>query len=120
LDRARASSAGSPPGFPPLRPERLFVQHYSRRPQQQVPPAAQPQAPPTAQRQAPPAPLPKGAVAMPPVANQHGMATCAKSGFRMPAVLHAASLSLVSKTYRSVLADRNWRAAMVEEHSALL
>jgi len=48
------------------------------------------------------------------------MSTRAKSGFRMPALYHAAPLSAVPKTYRSALADPNWRAAMVEEHDALL
>jgi len=37
----------------------------------------------------------------------------------MPASYHAAPLSAVPKTFRSALADPNWRAAM-EEHSALL
>ena len=66
------------------------------------------------------APLPKGAVAVPPVANQHSMGTHSKSGFRMPAVYHAVPLSPVPKTFRSALANPNWRAAMEEEHSALL
>jgi len=38
----------------------------------------------------------------------------------MPAAYHAAPLSAVPKTFLSALADPNWRAAMEEEHSALL
>jgi hypothetical protein len=38
----------------------------------------------------------------------------------MRATFHAAPLSPVPKTFRSALADPNWRAAMEEEHSALL
>ena len=34
--------------------------------------------------------------------------------------LHATDLSPVAKTYRGALADRNWLAAMVEKHDALL
>jgi len=34
--------------------------------------------------------------------------------------LHATDLSPVVKTYRGALADRNWLAAMVEKHDALL
>jgi hypothetical protein len=68
----------------------------------------------------PPAPLPKGAVAIQPVTNQHSMATHAKHGFRVPAQFHAAQLSPVPKTYRGGLADSSWRAAMEEEHAALL
>ena len=48
------------------------------------------------------------------------MATRAKSGFRIPALYHATPLSLVPKTFRSALAYPNWRAAMEEEHAALL
>jgi histone deacetylase 1/2 len=48
------------------------------------------------------------------------MGTRSKSGYRMPAAFHAAPLSLVPKTFRSTLVDPNWRAAMEEEHSALL
>jgi hypothetical protein len=48
------------------------------------------------------------------------MGTHAKSGYRMPAAYHAASLSPVPKTFRSALADRNWRSAMEDEHRALL
>jgi len=61
-------------------------------------------------------------MAVAPVSNEHTMATRAKSGYRMPArpILHAAGLSPVPKTYRSALVDPNWRAAMVEEHDALL
>jgi histone deacetylase 1/2 len=52
--------------------------------------------------------------------NQHPMMTRAKLGFRQPTVFHAVPLSLVPKTFRSALADPNWRAAMEEEHAALL
>jgi len=38
----------------------------------------------------------------------------------MLALYHAVPLSLVPKTFRSALADPNWRAAMEEEHGALL
>ena len=38
----------------------------------------------------------------------------------MPAAYHAVPLSPVPKTFRSALADPNWRGAMEEEHSALL
>jgi len=41
------------------------------------------------------------------VVNQHGMTTRAKSGFRQPALHHAASLSPIPKTFRSALADPN-------------
>jgi len=120
---------GPPPGFPPLHSARDFTYHYSRRPR---PPPVVPAAPapvpaaaaplPAASSSVPAAaaPLPKGAVAVPPVANQHSMGTRSKSGFRMPAAYHAVPLSPVPKTFRSALADPNWRAAMEEEHSALL
>nr|CAB3464295.1 unnamed protein product [Digitaria exilis] len=67
-----------------------------------------------------PVPLPKGTVPVPPVANQHDMTTRAKRGFRVPVLYHAAPLSPVPKTFCSALADPNWRAAMEEEHDALL
>ena len=117
-----ASSAGSPaplqaprgppPGFPPLWPARDFTYVYTRRPRE--PPAA-PAAAPAASAAAPAAPagtaalLPKGAVAVPPVANQHSMGTRSKSGYRMPAIYHAVPLSPMPKTFRSALADPNWR-----------
>ena len=47
------------------------------------------------------------------------MATRGKSGFRQPAAYTATVLSPVPKSYRSALADPNWRAAM-EEYGALL
>ena len=47
------------------------------------------------------------------------MGTRSKSGFRMPAAYHVVPLSPVPKTFRSALANPNWRAAM-EEHNALL
>jgi len=46
--------------------------------------------------------------------------TRAKDGFRVPVLYHAAPLSPVPKTFRSALADPNWRAAMEEEHTTLL
>jgi hypothetical protein len=52
--------------------------------------------------------LPKGAVPVPPVVNQHPMTTRAKRGLRLPALYHAAPLSPISKTFRSALADPNW------------
>jgi len=48
------------------------------------------------------------------------MTTRAKDGFRVPSLFHAAPLSPVPKTFRGALADPNWRAAMEEEHAALL
>ena len=48
------------------------------------------------------------------------MTTRAKHGFRQPAMYHVAPLSPILKTFCSALADPNWRAAMEEEHSALL
>jgi len=55
-----------------------------------------------------------------PVVNEYRMVTRAKLGFRQPALFTAAPLSPVPKTFRSALADPNWRAAMEEEHAALL
>ena len=86
---------------------------YSRRPA--VQPAAP--APVTA---TPAAPLPRGAVRVNPVTNQHAMVTRAKRGIRLPALYHAAPLSPIPRTYRAALADPNWRAAMEAEYSALL
>ena len=57
---------------------------------------------------------------MVPVVNEHRMVTRAKLGFRQPALFTATPLSPVPKTFRSALADPNWRAAMEEEHAALL
>jgi hypothetical protein len=102
---ALRAGVGPPPGFPPLCLERRFTQHYSRRPA----PASTPSAA-----------LPKGVVDVPPVTSQHTMATQAKSGFRMPVAYHVASLPPMPKTFCCALADHNWRAAMEEEHSALL
>jgi hypothetical protein len=48
------------------------------------------------------------------------MVTRAKDGFRVPVLYHAVPLSPVPKTFRSALADPNWRAAMEEEHTTLL
>jgi len=111
---------GPPPGFPPLRPERLFVHHYSRRPRPLAAPAPATSAVPAATPPVTAAPLPKGAVPVHPVSNQHAMGSRSKSSFRMPAAYHTGSLSPVPKTFHSALADPNWRAAMEEEHRALL
>lgn len=62
--------------------------------------------------------FPKGAVSIPPVVNGHGMTTRAKSDFHFLSVYQATTLSLVPRTFRSVLTDPNWRAAMDAEHSA--
>jgi len=65
--------------------------------------------------------LPKGAVPIQPVVNQHEMVTRGKHGFRQPAAFHASTpLSPIPKTYRTALADPNWRHAMEEEFSALM
>jgi hypothetical protein len=53
-----------------------------------------------------------------PVINQHGMTTKAKAGYRLPVLYHASPLSPVPKTFRSALADPNWRAPM-EEYGSL-
>ena len=103
-------------------PQRVITHVYTRRPR----PAGSSQPPPGAGPAPPPQPLPgagtapPGAVVVPPPSNQHAMQTRAKSGFRMPALYHVAPLSAIPKTYRSALADPNWRAAMVEEHDALM
>ena len=50
------------------------------------------------------------------------MVTRGKRGFRLPVQrlnLQATSLSPIPKTYRGALADPNWRAAMIEEFTAL-
>lgn len=65
-------------------------------------------------------PLPMGAVPVSPMVNQHQMTTRAKHGFRLPSLYHAAALSPVPRTYHNALADPSWRAAMEEEHAALL
>lgn len=67
----------------------------------------------------PAAHLTAGAIPILPVQNQHSMTTRAKHGFRVPALYHAAPLSLLPRTYRAALAGPNWRAAMEEEFSAL-
>jgi hypothetical protein len=48
------------------------------------------------------------------------MATHDKVGFRVPVAFSAMTHSPVPKTYRSTLADPNWRQAMQEEYDALL
>jgi len=56
-----------------------------------------------------------------PVVNQHEMVTRGKHGFRQPAAFHASTpLSPIPKTYRTALADTNWRRAMEEEFSTLM
>jgi hypothetical protein len=102
-------------GDKPLVSEVVLSQHvitkvFSRRPRSTTTPAPAPA----------PAPLPKGAVAVPPVVNQHSMVNQAKRGFRVPAFFTATSLSLVPKTYRGGLADPAWHSAMLEEYDALL
>lgn len=52
-----------------------------------------------------------GAVPVPPMSNQHNMATRAKSGFRVPSIYHAAPLSPVPRSYRAALVDPNCCAA---------
>ena len=67
--------------------------------------------------------LPDGAVPILPVSNSHTMVTCGKHGFRQPVsrfTFHADALSPIPKTYRSALADPNWRCAMEAEYAALL
>jgi hypothetical protein len=68
---------------------------YSRRPHSTTAPASAPA----------PAPLPTDTVAVPPVVNQHPMATRAKHSFRVPTLFTATSLSPVPKMYRGGLAD---------------
>jgi histone deacetylase 1/2 len=48
------------------------------------------------------------------------MTTRAKDGLRFPALYNSMALSPVPRTFRSALADPNWRAAMQEEYTALL
>ena len=65
---------------------------------------------------------PRAITALPPVTNAHRMVTRGKAGFRVasdPLTLHADVQSPLPKTYRSALADVNWRAAMTEEFDAL-
>jgi hypothetical protein len=50
---------------------------------------------------------------IPSVVNQHSMTTGAKRDIHLPAIYHVAPLSLIPKTYRTALADPNWRAAML-------
>lgn len=109
---APRASLASPPGFPALpraTPTAADLRTYSRRP----PPAA-----PTARPA--PVPLPWGAIVVPRTVNQHCMTTWAKEGFRILSLYHVAPLSPVLKAFRSALAYPNWRAAMEEEHAALL
>ena len=53
------------------------------------------------------------------MANQHSMTT-RESSFRVPSTYHVAPLSPIPKTFHSAVADPNWRAAMEEEHAALM
>jgi len=111
----RLAAASTPVSAAPVqRPEDRFFRHvYTRRIT-----AATPADP--APALVAPAPLPKGAVPVPPVVNQHSMVTRAKQGFRQPTLYHAAPLSPIPKIFRSALADPNWRAAMEDEYGALL
>jgi hypothetical protein len=111
---APSAAPTSPPGFPTPPCAAPALRVYSRRPKPAVVPPAAP-ATTTA-----PAPVPRGAVAVPPTVNQHTMTTRAKDGFRVPSLYHAAPLSPIPKTFRGALADPNWQAAMEEEHAALL
>ncbi|WVZ70030.1 hypothetical protein U9M48_018734 [Paspalum notatum var. saurae] len=63
---------------------------------------------------------PHGSLPVPPVVNQHRMVTRGKLGFRQPALFHTAQLSPVPSSFRAALTDPNWRAAMEDEHAALL
>jgi len=115
LPAASASSMLAGPSAPPTAPQRpedrFFRQVYTRRaPATRLPPLV----PLLVHR-----PCPR-AWCLSPVVNQHPMTTRAKQGFWQPALYHAAPLSPIPKTFRRALADPNWRAAMEEEHSALL
>jgi hypothetical protein len=66
--------------------------------------------------------IPQGVVQITPVANDHGMVTRGKHGFREPRTimnLQAITLSPIPKAYRGALADPNWHDAMQEEFTAL-
>jgi hypothetical protein len=63
-----------------------------------------------------------GPLAITPVANAHSMRTRGKSGFTQPVDrlnLSATALSPLPASFRSALADSNWRAAMQSEFDAL-
>jgi histone deacetylase 1/2 len=107
--RQAASSTPAAAAAAPVKPRPLLV--YSRR--QAAAPPPQPAA------TSPPA-LPKGAVSMQPTINNHSMTTRAKAGHRFPSVYNSTTLSPVPRSFRSALADPNWRTAMEEEFSALL
>ena len=64
--------------------------------------------------------LPTCVVPITPMVNHHRMATRGKASFRVPVAFNATTPSLVLKTYRSALANPNWRHAMQEEYDALL
>jgi hypothetical protein len=58
-----------------------------------------------------------------PLVNPHRMVTRAKDGFRMATQLFAFTASTPSpipSSVRAALADPNWRAAMKDEHGALM
>ncbi|XP_021306364.1 proline-rich protein 36, partial [Sorghum bicolor] len=62
-----------------------------------------------------------GTVPIPPVTNDHGMATRGKSGYRQPRLaMHAEPLSPIPQSCRDALANPHWRRAMEEEYAALL
>jgi hypothetical protein len=101
-----AATRGSPPGFLPLQaPARVITNVYMRREPTDLVLSPTASSPAPALPSPSPAPLPKGVVDVQQVTNQHLMATRAKRGFRVPALFHAAQLSLVPKTYRGGLAD---------------
>lgn len=106
---APGTSASPAATTAPGRPRPLLV--YSRR---------EAAAPP--QRLAAPSTLalPKFAVSVQPITNNHDMTTRAKAGHRFPSVYNSTTLSPVPRTFQGALADPNWRAAMEEEFSALL
>jgi hypothetical protein len=115
------ATRGPPPGFSPLpAPTHVITNVYTRRERVDSAPAPPAPSPVPALPSPPLAPLPKGAIAIQPVTNQHSMTTRAKRGFHVSAQFHAAQLSLVPKTYRGGLADPSWHAAMEEEHATLL
>ncbi|WVZ62479.1 hypothetical protein U9M48_012227 [Paspalum notatum var. saurae] len=74
----------------------------------------------TALRRLVPPGAPRGSLSVSPVVNQHRMMTRGKLGFQQPAVFHTAMYSPVPSSFRAALADPNWRAAMEDEHAALL
>jgi len=139
------AAAPAPPAPPVVPPARTITHVYTRRHPTRVPPVAAdsglsqgtpvtadsglsqgtPGAPNSGLTHGPsvaaaPVTLPQGAVPVHQVVNHHSMTTRGKLGFRQPAIYHAAAISPIPKTYRSALADPNWRTAMEEEYAALL